>query len=144
MPRNRKGSLASSTDFESSSDGPGGSGNSFGMDDAKVVMSKGKKKPLSQSQARLKQGRGGVRLTKEQQARLSVAEPDKPLMNRGLVESLQSLGVADVRLVIESEDPSAKNETRLCSLDEAVAVARDEVRGCFTNITCVRERIPPP
>ncbi|GMH47538.1 hypothetical protein TrVE_jg4885 [Triparma verrucosa] len=74
-------------------------------------------------------GKKPVRLTREQQARAerSKAGSTKPLMNKGLVQMLGKKKIAEVRLVVESYSLDEKNESRVCSLEEAIAVARDEM-----------------
>ncbi|GMH53636.1 hypothetical protein TL16_g01496 [Triparma laevis f. inornata] len=76
-------------------------------------------------------GKKPVRLTREQQARAERSKAGsgggKPLMNKGLVQMLSKKSVTEVRLVVETYAMDEKNESRVCSLEEAVAVARDEL-----------------
>jgi len=120
VPRNRKGTLLV-TDEESSPGVPG---------DSRVMVAKGKQKAaLVKPRRPAAPGGRPVRLTRDQQARKSVeeAEANKPLMNRGLVDELMRAGIEEVRLVVEPDEPGKKSESRVCSLDEAVEVARDEM-----------------
>lgn len=120
VPRNRKGTLLV-TDEESSPGVPG---------DSRVMVAKGKQKAaLVKPRRPAAPGGRPVRLTRDQQARKSIeeAEANKPLMNRGLVDALMRAGIEEVRLVVEPDEPGEKSESRVCSLDEAVEVARDEM-----------------
>lgn len=68
-------------------------------------------------------GKKPVRLTREQQARAERSKAGsgggKPLMNKGLVQMLSKKNVTEVRLVVETYAMDEKNESRVCSLEEA-------------------------